>query len=701
MQKNTFKKLILTHSIKALVLVLSATTTVAVQANRHSLVIAIDGLRGDGIQSTSTPNIDQLIQGTWSVAYKGAFAHYAQTMTDAAPNSGPNHVGIMTGVTSTKSGVTGNSDMAGGNYSSYPHYLKRLEEHNALLNTAYLVTWGTDLQIPSGADLIIDADDASNTQRAVNIMNGSYSHGNWPQGTKPDAIFLFLDDIDGAGHSCCFTPADDGYRAEIREVDGQIGQVLTALKNRPNFANEDWQIIITSDHGGRGSSHGIHSADNYTIPFLVASQHVNQGYIQGVPHNYDTAVTALDHMGISIPDNLDGEVRGANVTDTAPKAIETDLVAYLQYEGNYHDSSTANNHASVGGGSPVLISGGKFGSYENINGSNEYVSLGSISDLDFGPSQDFTLLTWYRVSSDQSGDPVIMGNKDWNSGANRGTLLLANEGNGDDLGINIAAYAGDRKDIDPIDYNFNGWWMIIATFDRDGASVLYAGSPDGRLYMIADDISDVGDINSALPWNIGQDGTGSYNHNLKADLDDTAIWRRALSIDEVKNLFNSGAGNELANLIQGGNNDTTPRLPTFLDANFSFSTGQTLPIIISAVVKGEKCSLQWDSSKINGERNAKFDCNDNGDKMLLQVNTVTTNTNGEVEVGAIIYADGSYGALEWDNYLNLRNERNAKFDERSAGDPLVVTFKSSQDQTTVATYPGSSSCGLEWEKNPW
>lgn len=114
MQKNTFKKLILTHSIKALSLVLSATTTVAVQANRHSLVIAIDGLRGDGIESTSTPNIDQLIQGTWAVAYKGAFAHYAQTMTDTAPNSGLNHVGIMTGVTSTKSGVTGNSDIAGG-----------------------------------------------------------------------------------------------------------------------------------------------------------------------------------------------------------------------------------------------------------------------------------------------------------------------------------------------------------------------------------------------------------------------------------------------------------------------------------------------------------------------------------------------------------------------------------------------------------
>lgn len=530
-------------------------------------------------------------------------------------------------------------------------------------------------------------------------MNGTYSSASWPQGTTPDAVFLFLDDVDGAGHSCCFTPGDDGYRAEITEVDGQIGQVLTAIKNRPDFANEEWQIVITSDHGGRGSSHGIHSADNYTIPFLVSSKQANQGYLKGVPHNYDAAVTAMDHMGLAIPSNLDGDVRGTDVLESPPETIETELVAYLQYEGDYDDSSDKHNHAQVGGGSPQLISGGKFGGYVGINGTNEYVTFGSINDLDFNSSQDFTLLTWYRVSGDQSGDPVIMGNKNWNSGNNRGTLLLANEDNGDDFGINIASYSGDRKDIDPIDYTFNGWWMIMATFDRDGASILYAGSPDGRLYMISDDITDVGDINSALPWNIGQDGTGTYQYNLKADLDDTAIWRRALSIDEVKSLFNNGAGKELHSLINGDDNGSGehPSLPSTLNSSFAFASGQILPVYISAVVNGQKCSLQWDSSRISGERNAKFDCNNAGDKMLIRVDSVESLANTDVNITGVIVADGGYGALEWDNYKNLRGERNAKFDENSAGDTVTITFRSSPDQTTVTTHPGSGTCGLEWD----
>ncbi|MCY4046369.1 MAG: alkaline phosphatase family protein [Cellvibrionales bacterium] len=699
---NTRYKLSLSNTIaltrKALGFSFFALLPTITQASQHSLVIAIDGLRGDGIESTATPHLDQLINGTWAEGYKGAFAHYAQTMTDAAPNSGPNHVGIMTGVTAKKSKVTNNSNVHGGDYATYPHYLKRLEEANPKLKTAYLVTWGTDLQIPSHADVIVDADDASNTQRTVQIMNGTYSTPNWPQGTTPDAVFLFLDDVDGAGHSCCFTPGDDGYRAEITEVDSQIGQVLTAIKNRPTFASEDWQIVMTSDHGGRGSSHGIHSADNYTIPFLVASKTVKQGYLQGVPRNYDAAVTAMAHMGLAIPSNLDGQVQGVNVLDTPPENIETDLVAYLQYEGDYSDTSDKHNHAAIGGGSPDLISGGKFGGYVGINGTNEYVTFGSIHDLDFGPSQDFTLMTWYRVTGDQSGDPVIMGNKDWQSGANRGTLLLANEDNGDDFGINIASYGGDRKDIDPIDYTFNGWWMIVATFDRDGASILYAGSPDGRLYMIADDISDVGDINSALPWNIGQDGTGTYKHNLKADLDDTAIWRRALSIEEVKSVFNGGVGNELKHLMEGHSGDTgnPPTLPAALDSSYTFSIGQILPVTISAVVSSEKCSLQWDNTLISGERNAKFDCNNPGDKMLLRVDAVSTLNNGDIDVTGIISADGGFGQLEWDGYKNLRGERNAKFDQNSAGDTVIITFTNNANSTIVRTHPGSETCGLEW-----
>lgn len=666
------------------------TMSLPLLANQHSLVIAIDGLRGDGIFNAATPNLDKLIKGTWAPGYRGAFAHYAQTMKDAAPNSGPNHVGIMTGVTATKSRVTGNGNVASGDYKNYPHYQTLLERHDPTLNTAYLVTWGTDMQIANQADLKIDADDATNTRNVVDILSGNFASANWPLGTRPDSVFLFLDDIDHAGHACCFTVADEGYRAEIVDVDNQIGQILTALRQRENFANENWQIVITSDHGGRGSSHGIHAADNYTIPFLVVSKAAGQGYLRGVPHNYDAAPTALAHMGVPIPENLDGKVRGGEVMDNVPKQLIEELVTYLPFEGNYQDASGQHHHGEAHG-KPEIKYGGKFGRYVAIDGHQEYINLGNPAAMDFGTTKDFTLFTWFRVRANQDGDPVIVGNKDWRSGSNRGALLLANEGNGDDLGINLASSASDRKDFDPIDYSFDGWWLLAATFDRDGAATLYAGSPEGHLHTISGDIQTVGDLNSGLNWHIGQDGTGSHAFNLKADLDDFAVWSRALSLNEVQRIFNKGEGSELSELLYN-------RGSKYLNSEFDFVNGETYRVKLSARIADRSCGFRSDVFASQSMLNAYWDCTDYNEVLQLKVVTVRDDLQGNKWVTGNLVSEQQKAGLEWDSTpLTTMNQHNARLNRNSTGDSITIHFVADGNDTSVVSPIGAGDCRLTWD----
>jgi len=47
-------------------------------------------------------------------------------------------------------------------------------------------------------------------------------------------------------------------------------------------------------------------------------------------------------------------------------------------------------------------------------------------------------------------------------------------------------------------------------------------------------------VSSGLPIHIGQDGTGNYYWNYSSRLDDIAIWKRPLSISEVKLVFDAG-----------------------------------------------------------------------------------------------------------------------------------------------------------------
>ena len=130
---------------------------------RKSLVIAIDGMRSDALEFAETPHWDSLVQGTWSPGYRGAYSPVAETLYDAPTMSGPNHVTIMTGKSGAQHGITGNSDLLGGDFETHRHYLRLIEEADSRRNTATFFTWSPDASITSGADLIVDSDDGGNT----------------------------------------------------------------------------------------------------------------------------------------------------------------------------------------------------------------------------------------------------------------------------------------------------------------------------------------------------------------------------------------------------------------------------------------------------------------------------------------------------------------------------------------------------------
>lgn len=524
-------------------------TAEPVQFVAKSLVIIWDGVRPDALAKATTPYMDSLINGTWHSDYQGAYSPLAQNLYDATTVSGPNHSTIMTGATGVQHGVTGNGDVGGGDFVTYPHYLQLLENSNSDLNTACLFTWGTDALIPSGADFIYDGGDADNIDRAVALLDGTFESEGWTAGTNLDALFLFLDDSDHAGHAHGFEMGIQEYNDQMEELDTQIGSILTALKSRPTFDEESWQIVFTSDHGGYHTNHYGNSASEHTIPFLVASRDAQQGRLPLGTSIVDVVPTVLTHHGIAVSSALTGTARGSQVL-SAP-SNPAGLLRYYTFDGTFDDVSTANIAAQIGTNSdhdPVLhSSGGKFGGYLSIDdfggGSDNasYLTLGSGEDIQFDESDSFTVTLWFKSNGIQSGDPLILGNKNWNSGANQGWLLSANEGGGNSFGTNYASTSTTRVDIEDLDYSADEWWFLATVVHPGELAVLYAGDVNG-LRWIAHRYPEPTDLRSNLPLNLGQDGTGSYSHNLAGDVDDLAIWNRALEFEEVQALYASGAG---------------------------------------------------------------------------------------------------------------------------------------------------------------
>ena len=256
----------------------------------------------------------------------------------------------MTGVWWDKHGVTNNS-YTGSNFNTYPYFTtlaKQLKpdlycaevcEWPPLIDDVYNDNFNIRLHVPDGQGAT-----TASTAAAV-LANDSI-----------DFMFTYFDQVDLTGHSSGFSPTNPAYITAIENVDSCVGVVLNALHNRTNYANEDWLILVMTDHGGTGTGHGgntdqerhiwwMATGDNLQHvtpsgtdpgtynPLIVGvytASNVNDSIKKQTPVHPDIAVTALHDLiydlninPVNQPGwNLDGKSWLIDNTVNAVKPVE-------------------------------------------------------------------------------------------------------------------------------------------------------------------------------------------------------------------------------------------------------------------------------------------------------------------------------------------------------------------------------------------
>lgn len=250
--------------MKYLILLLGLFVSVSFQAqDKKVLIIGIDGVRPDALEAADTPNIDALIAN-------GIFSPDA--LNDDITSSGPGWSSILCSVWSDKHGVTDNS-FAGENYGQFPPLFARVEAFNPELSTASICHWApiNDEIVQTSADFVLNvtSDEDLSAQSVIHIA-----------GADPDFMFIHFDDVDHAGHSYGYGPDIPEYISSIEQVDYLMGPIMLAIINRPDYANEDWLILVTTDHGGLGFGHGGNSIEEERVFVLASGNSVDQELIE-------------------------------------------------------------------------------------------------------------------------------------------------------------------------------------------------------------------------------------------------------------------------------------------------------------------------------------------------------------------------------------------------------------------------------------
>lgn len=69
-------------------------------------------------------------------------------------------------------------------------------------------------------------------------------------------IFFTFEHTDHAGHNSGFGNTNEEYIAACKEMDSWGYDIIKTIEARSTYAQEDWLIIIGTDHGGTEYGHG-------------------------------------------------------------------------------------------------------------------------------------------------------------------------------------------------------------------------------------------------------------------------------------------------------------------------------------------------------------------------------------------------------------------------------------------------------------
>lgn len=254
------------------------------------LFIGIDGCRADAVVAAMdrglAPQMKALCGDECGLITRQFHAGGEKDTATWQPTiSGPGWSSLLTGTWIDRHHVRDNRFL-GARFQTWSHFMRRIKEAKTGAWCAPFTDW------PPIHDFIADgsrvdgkefldvkfttAPDASrhfvdNPEKDIEVRDHALDS---LRAQDPDAMFVYFGQIDEFGHGAVdsrasFSPDSTLYLHAIGLVDSHIGELVRAMRARPQFSAEDWLVLITTDHGGRGTSHGGDSDDERDI-WLIA-----------------------------------------------------------------------------------------------------------------------------------------------------------------------------------------------------------------------------------------------------------------------------------------------------------------------------------------------------------------------------------------------------------------------------------------------
>ncbi len=275
------------------------------------VVVSIDGLRPDVALRADMPNLRELMR-------HGAYSFWART-TEMSITL-PSHTSMLTGIVPERHEIYWNYEIPDGQsfHAPYPSLLDLAK--SAGYSTAISIG-KNKLRAISGEHAVdygyVPEGYAQNFQVAAGAAKIIQEH-------RPEVMFVHFADVDATGHGAQW--GSDWQLQAANSADQGIGTIIAALRDAGVLGQT--VILVTSDHGGAGNSHGPDDPRSRHIPWVICGPNTRQDYDltrqrELIINTEDTFATACWLLGIPVPEDIDGKPITAAFNDPPPPPLES------------------------------------------------------------------------------------------------------------------------------------------------------------------------------------------------------------------------------------------------------------------------------------------------------------------------------------------------------------------------------------------
>lgn len=260
------------------------------QEVRHVVVIGVDGMGAEGVVRVDPPNLRRLREaGAWTLKGRAVIPTV----------SAPNWASMIMGAGPAQHGVTSNEWRAGkyeiapictGTEAIFPTIFGVLRQERPAALIGVFHDW-------DGFGHLIERKAPNEIVDAASPSEAIARAGDFILAKRPQLTFVHIDDVDHAGHNHGWLSPQ--YDAAIREADRLIGVLIDRLK-KANLLGQT-AVLVTADHGGKGTKHGGLTMSEIEIPWILAAPGIARGEISRPVNTYDTAPTIARLLGIKPP----------------------------------------------------------------------------------------------------------------------------------------------------------------------------------------------------------------------------------------------------------------------------------------------------------------------------------------------------------------------------------------------------------------